>query len=57
VIQIKRSYQRPVLVVYGRLTELTLGWGGNRIDSILGLVPINDDCGRDLGGGLLQCTS
>jgi hypothetical protein len=40
----KKRYIKPVLVEYGRIGDLTRGWGGHQMDSLLGLIAVNDDC-------------
>ncbi len=52
-----RAYQRPTLVAYGRVDELTLGTTGPRLDINITLDPLNiavDDAPRT---GVTICTT
>ena len=57
MISVKQPYTPPVIINYGRLADLTRGWGGQKIDMILGLVPVNNDCSTPTLGGLITCAS
>jgi hypothetical protein len=44
------------LIEYGPVRQLTLGFGGHSLDSLLGLIAINDSCSQSVQPWLV-CSS